>query len=117
VITLVLIAQLCTGAVALQPGDVADCTGILWPIDKTKAVIACHKVDLPDCERRLTLVRDTLTAKLEGCQASLGACKGAADPLAPVEPETPVWGYLTAGGGGLLVGALAGVLLVVVALD
>jgi hypothetical protein len=113
VVTLVLLAQLCTGTVVLQAGDAAPCTGILWSPDKTKAALACKRVDLPDCERRLTLLEETLTARLTACDASLAACKAAPDPLEPVEPETPWGGVLLAGGGGLVVGALVGALLVV----
>lgn len=103
----------CPKALPLVEGAPAPCTGILWPVDKTRDAVACFKVDLPDCERRLTLLRETSKAELSGCKRSLSACKALARPVAPVEPPTPWKGYLLTGGGGVLVGLVAGVLLTV----
>ncbi len=108
---LVLLAQLCTVAAPLRGGDPAPCTGILWPVDKTRDAIACKKVDLPDCERRLTLVQKTLAAELGACERSLGACKGQEVPVAPAEAGTALWPVLAASAVGFLGGALAMALL------
>jgi len=105
-----LVAALLQPAVPLREGQPAPNDGILWPEDKTRKAVACLRVDLPDCERRLKLATDTAKVRLKACQGTLAMYR---DVEPPPEPETPLGAVLLAGGGGLVVGALVGVLLVV----
>jgi hypothetical protein len=112
VIVALTVGLLCPKTTPLIQGDPAPCTGMLWGIEETRLAVACSKVDLPKCLSEQVLTEEKLAAKLLGCEGKLAACDEQKTPEPPPEPETPCGGYVLTGTTALIVGFLAGVMVV-----
>ncbi len=90
------------------------CSGLLWPIDKSRAAVKCSKVELPLCESKAATAAKEAAAKLQGCEEKVALARELARVVPPkaVKPDGWHGGYVVSAGlAGALAGIVSGVLL------
>lgn len=109
----VLVGQLvCPRAQAVNEGQPAPCTGILWPESWTQKALFCRKVDLPQARLQLERERTLRAADSAECQTRLVARDAVILTSPTLSPPTPADSKrypLISFGIGALIGVVVGV--------
>ena len=88
---------LCEQSHEIQPGEPSPCWGILMPQPWVLKGVECLRVDLPHCEKRLSLLEKKWTIELESLQAELEVERAALESQSSVLDEAldlykpPTW--------------------------
>ena len=114
-IFIVFVGQLiCPRAQAIQEGQPAPCTGILWPERWTQQALLCRKVDLPQVRLQLERERESRAADTAACETRLVVRDAviATPPVPSLATPTDNNRYpLISFGVGALIGVVLGITL------
>ena len=107
----------CTEAVPVRAFEPTPCTGVLWPAEHTAKALEVMKVDLPECNVKLSVAKEqlkicdaTIIRTREQCDETLNRFADLTKKAAHI--ERPWWDNNSLwGGAGFISGILVTVLI------